>query len=99
MAVAFKMAVEAVKADPSLNTTGQAAMYGMMAKIPFKGMIKSSVQAIMEKMYGPEAKLPTEKSGEVENWGDFVEKVGTQALEVKRHVDDVWDKVKGNIKR
>lgn len=95
----LKMAVEAVKADPSLNTSGQAAMYGMMAKIPFKGMIKSSVQAIMEKMYGPEAKLPSDKSGEVENWGDFVEKVGTQALEVKRHVDGVWDKVKENIKR
>lgn len=95
----LKMAVATVKADPSLNTSGQAAMYGMMAKIPFKGMIKSSVLAIMEKMYGPNALLPADKSGEVENWGDFVEKVGTQALEVKRHADGVWDKVKETIKR
>jgi sphinganine-1-phosphate aldolase len=95
----LKTAVETVKANPQLNTSGQAAMYGMMAKIPFKGMIKGSVQAIMEKMYGPDAKLPDEKSENVENWGDFVEKVGTHALEVKRHVDGVWDKVKENIKR
>jgi sphinganine-1-phosphate aldolase len=95
----LRMAIETVKAHPELNTSGQAAMYGMMAKIPFKGMIKGSVQAIMEKMYGPEAKLPMDKSGQVENWGDFVEKVGTNVLEVKRHVDGVWDKLKDSIKR
>ena len=95
----LRMAVETVKAHPELNTSGQAAMYGMMAKIPFKGMIKGSVQSLMEKMYGPEAKLPMDKNGQVENWGDFVEKVGTNVLEVKRHVDGVWDKLKENIKR
>jgi glutamate/tyrosine decarboxylase-like PLP-dependent enzyme len=95
----LKQAVETVKNNPSLNTSGQAAMYGMMAKIPFKGMIKSSVQGIMEKMYGPDAKLPSDNTGEVESWGDFVEKVGTHALEVKRQVDGVWDKVKENFRR
>jgi sphinganine-1-phosphate aldolase len=96
----LKLAVQTVKDHPELNTSGQAAMYGMMAKIPFRGMIKSSVLSIMEKMYGPEARLPDgDKSENVESWGDFVEKVGTNLLEVKRHVDGVVDKVKDTIKR
>ena len=95
----LKEAVKKVKDHPELNTSGQAAMYGMMARIPFRGMIKSSVMSIMEKMYGPEGKLPMDKSGDVENWGDFVEKVGTNFLEVKRHVDGVVDKVKDTIRR
>jgi sphinganine-1-phosphate aldolase len=94
----LKTAVQTVKTHPELNTSGQAAMYGMMAKIPFKGMIKGSVQGIMEKMYGPDNKHPDDRSDEVESWGDLVEKVGTNALEVKRHVDEVWEKVKSNLK-
>ncbi len=93
----LRMAVDHVKAHPELNTTGQAAMYGMVAKIPFRGMVKSSVQSLMEKMYGPELKMPDEKSENVENWGDFAEKMGANALEVKRQVDEVWDKVKKTI--
>lgn len=95
----LREAVEVVKLNPNLGTAGQAAMYGMMAKIPFRGMIKSSVTAIMEKMYGPTSELPGEKGDQVENWGDFVEKVGTNVLEVKRHVDGVLDKLKDTIKK
>lgn len=90
----LKEAVEVVKANPRLSTTGQAAMYGMMAKIPFRGMIKGSVSGIMEKMYGAKNQNLDDKSEKVENWGDFVEKVGTNALEVKRQVDGVVGKVK-----
>jgi sphinganine-1-phosphate aldolase len=90
----LREAVEVVKANPSLNTSGQAAMYGMMAKIPFRGMIKGSVSGIMEKMYGAKNQNLDDKSEKVENWGDFVEKVGTNALEVKRQVDGVVGKVK-----
>lgn len=93
----LRMAVEHVKAHPELNTSGQAAMYGMVAKIPFRGMVKNSVLSLMEKMYGPELQMPDEKSGNVENWGDFAEKVGSNVLEVKRHVDEVWAKVKKSI--
>lgn len=95
----LKEAVDVVKANPKLNTSGQAAMYGMMAKIPFKGMIKGSVMGIMEKMYGAKNQNLDEKSGEVENWGDLIEKVGANALEVKRQVDGVVEKVKESFKR
>jgi sphinganine-1-phosphate aldolase len=95
----LKEAVEIVKANPKLNTTGQAAMYGMMAKIPFKGMIKGSVMGIMEKMYGAKNQNLDEKSAEVESWGDLIEKVSANALEVKRQVDGVVEKVKDSFKR
>jgi sphinganine-1-phosphate aldolase len=94
----LREAVAAVNANPKLNTSGQAAMYGMMAKIPFRGMIKGSVMGIMEKMYGSHNQDIDDKSENVENWGDFVEKVGANALEVKRQVDGVLDKVKGTFK-
>ena len=94
----LREAVDAVKANPKLNTSGQAAMYGMMAKIPFRGMIKGSVMGIMEKMYGSKNQNLDDKSGKVETWGDFVEKVGSNALEVKRHVDGVLVKVKETLK-
>ncbi len=74
-------------------------MYGMMAKIPFKGMIKGSVQGIMEKMYGANNQSIDSKSGEVESWGDFIEKMGSNALEVKRHVDEAWSKVKDQFSK
>lgn len=95
----LKEAVEVVKANPKLNTSGQAAMYGMMAKIPFKGMIKGSVMGIMEKMYGAKNQNLDEKTADVENWGDLIEKVGTNALEVKRQVEGVVEKVKDTFKR
>ena len=94
----LREAVAVVKANPQLNTSGQAAMYGMMAKIPFRGMIKNSIMGIMEKMYGSNNQDIDDKSENVESWGDFVEKIGANALEVKRHVDDVLDKVKGTFK-
>lgn len=94
----LREAVEVVKANPKLNTSGQAAMYGMMAKIPFRGMIKTSVMGIMEKMYGAKNQNIDDKSDEVQSWGDFAEKIGANALEVKRQVGDVLDKVKGTFK-
>ncbi len=47
-----------LKTHPGLPSRGNAAMYGMMAKIPFRGMVKNSVLEIMEKMYGPRAADP-----------------------------------------
>lgn len=47
-----------VKANPELSSEGEAAMYGMMAKIPFRGAVKMSVKKVMEEMYGPNAEDP-----------------------------------------
>jgi sphinganine-1-phosphate aldolase len=90
----LKEAVQVVINDPSRASSGQAAMYGMMAKIPFRFMIKNSVLKIMEEMYGPEGKIPDGKKGEVENWSDFAEKMGLKALEVKDQLVKIKDQIK-----
>lgn len=51
-------AVAFVRSHPELQSRGNAAMYGMMAKVPFRGMVKKSVEEVMEKLYGPDAADP-----------------------------------------
>lgn len=51
----LREAVAYVKAHPEVKSRGNAAMYGMMAKVPFRGMVKKSVLDVMEKLYGPGA--------------------------------------------
>jgi len=51
-------AVRTVRADPSLVSSGNAAMYGMMAKIPFPFMVSQGVRKVLEAMYGPSAAEP-----------------------------------------
>src|SRR5258708_31831071 len=51
----LRAAIVHVKAHPEDRGKGNAAMYGMMAKVPFRGMVKHSVEKVMESMYGPDA--------------------------------------------
>lgn len=39
------------RAHPQAGRQGEAAMYGMMAKVPFRGLVRHSVLGVMEKMY------------------------------------------------
>ena len=59
----LKKAVEQVRADPGSGARGNAAMYGMIAKIPFRGMVKKQVMKMMEKMYGPDCEMPMDQPG------------------------------------
>ncbi|MBC8440899.1 MAG: aspartate aminotransferase family protein [Deltaproteobacteria bacterium] len=54
--------LEFVKTHPELASRGNAAMYGMIANIPFRGLIKKQVQKMMEKMYGPDCEMPMNKT-------------------------------------
>lgn len=54
----LRESVAHVKAHPEIAQSGNAAMYGMMAKVPFRGMIKKSVRKVMEGLYGPRALAP-----------------------------------------
>jgi len=38
---------------PEASALGNAAFYGLMTRIPFRGMVEKSVKKIMESMYGP----------------------------------------------
>ncbi len=54
----LRAAVEWVRAHPEAGTSGQAAMYGMMARLPVRGLVKHGVLKIMEGMYGPSGEVP-----------------------------------------
>lgn len=51
-------AAEEVRRDPSLGRSGSAPMYGMMAKVPVRGLVKRSVAKVLEAMYAPGVVLP-----------------------------------------
>jgi glutamate/tyrosine decarboxylase-like PLP-dependent enzyme len=52
-------AVDTVRSNPDLATKGNAVMYGMIANVPFKGLIKNEVMKMMENLYGPDCKMPS----------------------------------------
>lgn len=86
------------KAHPELTSRGNAAMYGMMAKVPFRGMVKKSVLEVMEKMYGPDAASPhLDLLGE-SGAGDgmvmrLVKSYGGRALGLLDRIGDVRDRI------
>jgi glutamate/tyrosine decarboxylase-like PLP-dependent enzyme len=47
----LKEAVAYAAAHPEATAKGNAAIYGLMARIPFRGMVERSVEKIMEEMY------------------------------------------------
>lgn len=59
----LKEAVADVKANPARGARGNAAMYGMIASVPFRGLIKNEVMKMMEKMYGPQGEIPMDQAG------------------------------------
>jgi len=54
----LKHSVEAVRSDPDLAAKGNAAMYGMIANLPFRGLIKKEVMKMMESMYSSKGQIP-----------------------------------------
>lgn len=54
----LRASVEAVRGRPELATSGNAAMYGMIAHIPLRGMIKQNVLKIFMDLYGPAGSQP-----------------------------------------
>ena len=52
--------VQAVRDNPDLGAQGNAAMYGMIAKLPFRGVIRKEVMKMMEELYGPGGGMPME---------------------------------------
>lgn len=59
----LREAVEMVRSNPGLSSRGNAALYGMIAHVPFRGLIKKEVGKMMEKMYGPEGEMPMGPKG------------------------------------
>ncbi len=89
-------AVHHVKANPDGRAKGAAAVYGMMAKVPFRGMVKHSVEKAMDAMYGPDASDDVDPTrGEGGPILRALSKYGGVALGVL----DRWDELKANIRK
>jgi hypothetical protein len=99
----LKETIEYVKARPELAKSGDAAMYGMMAKIPARGLVKKSVEKVMESMWGPTGELPDFDKGMADEgsplWMKLADKYGPQAMEVLTRVDEAKDKVKETVNK
>jgi glutamate/tyrosine decarboxylase-like PLP-dependent enzyme len=46
--------VEEVRREPGLALQGGAAMYGMIAHVPLRGLVRDAVMKMMREMYGPQ---------------------------------------------
>ena len=76
-------AVDHVRAHPELKNEGEAAMYGLMAKVPVKGLVQHSVRKVMEGMYSPSGEVPDlSKVGEDDDdvVMSFINKYGDKAM-------------------
>lgn len=94
-------AVDVVQANPELAKEGDAGMYGMMAKIPMKGLVRMSVQKVMEGMYGPKGEVPDlSKMGEDEDSDimfKLMNKYGDKAMDVLEKIDSTKSKLIKNL--
>jgi glutamate/tyrosine decarboxylase-like PLP-dependent enzyme len=64
----LKEAVQYAKDHPKATAKGNAALYGLMSRIPFRGMVKNNVRKLFEEMYSNPAgkyKSTDEEEGEV----------------------------------
>ena len=79
--------VDELRRDPTLVKSGSAPMYGMMAKVPMRGLVKRSVAKVMEAMYAPGVVLPDVNAAAGDGLvGKMLERYGPQ-------LDRVLDKV------
>ena len=78
----MRESVDFIRKHPEKATEGGAAMYGMISKVPFRGVIRKSVLKMMMDMYGPEGKIidPSEEDD------DLATKAGMAFLKLREKV-------------
>ncbi len=77
-------AVTRVKAHPEMAASGNAAMYGMIAHIPVRSMIKKEVLKIMMQMYGPSGVQPDLSSADQAE--DLATRAGLAFVKAKKEI-------------
>jgi Glutamate decarboxylase and related PLP-dependent proteins len=78
----LKNAFEHVKKNPHLAYEGGAAMYGMIAHIPMRKMVRNNILKMMEGMYGPTGQMP-DLSMDQSAKEDFATKAGKWYLKLR----------------
>ncbi len=94
----LQRAVKRVRQNPELASQGEAAMYGMMAKIPVRSAVEMSVRKVMEQLYGPDGgdlDLSSIGDDEDSDWMlRLVDRYGDQALKWLEKATDWWSGVR-----
>ncbi|PIE17461.1 MAG: aspartate aminotransferase family protein [Proteobacteria bacterium] len=95
-------AVAHVEAHPELAREGEAAVYGLMAKVPLKGLVAREVLKVMESMYGPDGGAP-ELSATAPGDDDLVAKLvaryGDQVFGLIERLGAVRDRLRRVVRR
>lgn len=74
------------------NQSGSAPMYGMMARLPARGLVRTAVLDAMVAMYGPEARDPAAATQPSDSLVDrIVQRVSGPALALLDRVDALRD--------
>ena len=92
-------AVEFVRANPSVKSRGNAAMYGMMAKVPVRAMVRSAVGRVMEGMYGKNGTVDLSASQGDGPVDKFIANNQEAVMRVLDVVDDVAGAAIARVKR
>lgn len=91
-------AVAHVRAHPELSREGDAAMYGMMAKVPLRGLVRQGVLKIMEGLYGPDGAVPDlSKVGEGDDDGlvlQLINRYGDTAMDALARIQALGKKLR-----
>lgn len=91
--------VEYVRAHPELKSRGNAAMYGMMAKIPSRALVGMSVRKVMEGMYSASGDMP-DLSGEGEDGVmGLVHRYGDKIMSALDELESVKARVQKGLRR
>ncbi len=84
----LREAAEQARAHPEWAQKGNAAMYGIMAELPLRGMVRKNVLKVMEQLYGPEGAMPDFDAGLNDDGEapepDLAVKAATLFLKLKR---------------
>jgi sphinganine-1-phosphate aldolase len=90
--------VQIVRDNPELAKSGDAAMYGMMAKVPVRGLVKKTVESVMEGMWGPEGEIPdlanAGKGDDASPIMKLTDKYGPMAMDALEKVEDIANDIK-----
>lgn len=62
----LRVALDYAKANPRAKAKGNAALYGLMARIPFRGMVEQNVRQMFEELYASEQGPPADSNGSPE---------------------------------
>ncbi|MDP2340346.1 MAG: aspartate aminotransferase family protein [Deltaproteobacteria bacterium] len=88
-----------VKANPEVKSRGNAAMYGMMAKVPIRAMVKSAVQKVMEEMYGKDGNMDLSSAQGSGPLDRFIANNQEQVMKAFDVVEDVAGAAISRVKR